>query len=359
MTPVLETDWRQVVARFADPAALDASARACGAIQRSRRVRDGCDLLRLALMWGPGGHSLRTTAALAEAGAIAVLSDVALLKRLRGAAGWLEQLCGQALVRQAGMREPAPDRVLRIVDGTRIPGPGQQAWRLHLCYEPATGRISDLQLTDLHGAERLERLPLRAGEIRILDRCYAKPGGLAAARAAGADVIVRCTWNSLRLRRADARPFCWATLFQAARAAQIAETDVLVEKGRPAGAWQPVPLRLIILAKPPLAAARSRHKARRDSQRDQHRLDPRTLDAADFLILLTSLPTREYSAQRVLGLYRLRWQIEIAIKRLKSLLHIDRLPAKDPELARTWIYAHLLFALTIQATEDEMADSPP
>ena len=47
------------------------------------------------------------------------------------------------------------------------------------------------------------------------------------------------------------------------------------------------------------------------------------------------------------ALYRLRWQIELAIKRLKSILHIDRLPAKHPDLARTWLHAHLLLALLL------------
>jgi IS4 transposase len=43
----------------------------------------------------------------------------------------------------------------------------------------------------------------------------------------------------------------------------------------------------------------------------------------------------------------MRWQIELAFKRLKSLLNIDRLPAKNPHLARAWLNAHLLLALLI------------
>src|ERR687886_756680 len=47
------------------------------------------DLLRLALAYGPGGLSLRQAAAWAQAHGVAVLSDVALLKRLSRAAEWL------------------------------------------------------------------------------------------------------------------------------------------------------------------------------------------------------------------------------------------------------------------------------
>ena len=59
---------------------------------------------------------------------------------------------------------------------------------------------------------------------------------------------------------------------------------------------------------------------------------------------LTSLPTKGFDAKDVLAVYRLRWQIELAFKRLKSLLHIDRLPARSERGARSWIYAHLILA---------------
>ena len=49
----------------------------------------------------------------------------------------------------------------------------------------------------------------------------------------------------------------------------------------------------------------------------------------------------------------------MAFKRLKSILRLDRLPAKDPGLARAWIAAHLLLALLIEDTTAQMADFSP
>ena len=81
--------------------------------------------------------------------------------------------------------------------------------------------------------------------------------------------------------------------------------------------------------------------------------------AAGYLLLLTSLDRNEYPPERVLALYRLRWQVELAFKRLKSLLHLDRLPAKDPQLARSWLFAHLIAALLIDdMTQDFLASFP-
>ena len=76
-------------------------------------------------------------------------------------------------------------------------------------------------------------------------------------------------------------------------------------------------------------------------------------------MLATSLPAEEWSVEALFALYRLRWQIELAFKRLKSLLHMDRLPAVTEKGARSWIYAHLVVALLADASSQDFLDSSP
>lgn len=57
--------------------------------------------------------------------------------------------------------------------------------------------------------------------------------------------------------------------------------------------------------------------------------------------------------------YRLRWQIELAFKRLKSLLHLDASRAKEPELAKAWIFTNLLAAFLIDNIIQPSLDFPP
>jgi hypothetical protein len=53
--------------------------------------------------------------------------------------------------------------------------------------------------------------------------------------------------------------------------------------------------------------------------------------------------------ETVIALYRLRWQVELAIKRLKSLLDLDQLRAKQgSQLAEVWLHGKLLYALCIE-----------
>lgn len=67
----------------------------------------------------------------------------------------------------------------------------------------------------------------------------------------------------------------------------------------------------------------------------------------------------DVSAEQVADCYRLRWQIELAFKRLKSLLHLDALRAKEPELAKAWIFANLLVAFLIDDIIQPSLDFPP
>lgn len=364
----LNSEWSGLVSQVAGVIDLDASARHAGALLRRREIRSGEMLLRLALAYGPGGLSLRSAAAWAGASGLAELSDTAVMNRIRGAADWLGEIAG-ALIRRGHAAPPVaailPGRRLRIVDGSVITRPGSHGtdWRLHATYDPASSRFTDLELTDQHGAESFARASLAAGDVALGDRCYAKPGDLRAVVECGADFIVRVSPASLRMRQPDGAPLVWPALFAGLPPGGIVEQPVVVEKGgqgiRRRG--QPmVQARLLVYRLAQAAAGRAERRVRRKHSKCRARgvLRPLTVQAAGFLMILTSLPAA-VSAAEVLAAYRLRWQVELAFKRLKSLLGLHRLPAKNRALARSWLLAHLILALLIDHLTQDLLDSPP
>ena len=74
--------WLDILARFPADIDIDELARSTRAIQRSRGIADGSDLLRLAMARGPGGMSLQETAAWAYLAGVAELSAPSLHARL-------------------------------------------------------------------------------------------------------------------------------------------------------------------------------------------------------------------------------------------------------------------------------------
>jgi IS4 transposase len=342
---------------------LDQLAKQTKAIERKRELADGASLLRLALARGPGGLSLKQTAAWAEMIGLAGLSDPAVKYRLDKAAPFLQSIMEQQLAAHAGTAALRwAGRILRAGDGTNIKQRASKGtdWRVHGVFDLGSGGFSHLELTDKHGAESAGRGAPIPGEVRIMDRNYARAPALQQFRqdsAEQADFIVRVRWKAFSLCLPDGAPF---SLIEHLRALpdDTLPHEIMVHAKVKVG--QPkLPLRLIILRKSPEATEAARNKMRREAPRKQKKLDPRSLIAAEFVILATSLPAEQYPAGEVLAVYRLRWQIELAFKRLKSLLHIDRLPTFTVEASRSWLYAHLILALLCDEISQEFLESSP
>ena len=168
----------------------------------------------------------------------------------------------------------------------------------------------------------------------------------------------------LRLLGDDGAPLAWERVFDGLAIGEIADMPVRVDtsgKGHRSHGEASFPARLVVLRLPPSAAARAagaQHRRQSRSRADRP-LQPMTLRATGYLMLITSLPAEAVPAVAVLGAYRLRWQIELAFKRLKSLLGLDRLPAKGEKLARSWLLAHLVLALLIEDQAGDFLDFPP
>jgi hypothetical protein len=337
---------------------LKVTARMRGAFLRPRQVKSVASLLKLAMAYGGCGMSLRETCAWAAAKGIANLADTSLLDRLCKAAPWLGDIVAALIANQAqvpvgrwaGYR-------LRALDGTSIcePGADRTTWRLHVGYDLASGQADQITLTDGRGAENLQRLTYRPGDIVLADRYYARPRDLRPVIAAGAHFIVRMGWNALRLSKSDGTLF---DLFAAlsAQTAQEGEVAVNLDDGLAA---EPLQLRLVIRRKSDEEAEAEKKRLIKDAKKRGKTPDPRSLQAAHYIMLLTALPSGVFTATDVLALYRFRWQIELAFKRMKSLAGLDQLMAQKPELAQAWIYARLIVFLIAEQNAGQVPDSPP
>lgn len=228
------------------------------------------------------------------------------------------------------------------------PGSAGTTWRLHAQWNLGTGRWEELALTDAHGAESWTRLRLRPADVVLADRHDAQPNALAWVVAHGAHGIVRVGGNAVRGETRDGTPW---SVRDAARDLPVATPgDWAVQI--PGTATRPtLPLRLVALRKAPPAAERARRQARQDARQPGHTATAATLEAADYVLVLTSLPAATADAAEILELYRLRWQIACAFKRLKSLRHLDALRAFDPDLAQTYLLAQWLGAVMVDALE--------
>jgi hypothetical protein len=351
-------DWESVVVRLGGAATLQASARETRAFLRPRVIENAVDLLRMVLAYCLGERGLRSTAAWASAVGLVDVSNVALLYRLRQCGDWLALLVGRTLATAAP--KASRGRMIRIIDATAVPKAGAAAkkqselWRIHSAFDLPHERFGHFELTDQQEGETFDRIPVVKGEIRIADRAYQQPDRIAVVIDQGADIIVRAGLKKARWLDAEGDAVDLIAEFRKAATRGLIDRPIWLARKHSA----PLALRLVAVKKPAPAAAAARCKARRDAQREGRLLSKNALAGADWVILVTSLASDEFTAADVLALYRLRWRIELGFKRLKSLIGLKGPPGLDERSARPYVLAHLLMILLLEPLVDELEDSP-
>ncbi len=349
-----EMEWAYILKMLPE---LEASAKDLGALVRRREVKSAEELLRLALVFGYCDRSLRETAAWGEAAGVCDVSDVALLKRFRRCGPWLGSLVAQKIAGRSQWSGVPGQLRIRIVDATAISVPGSKGtdWRVHLGLDLQRLAIDELELTDAHQGESLKRFRWQPGELVVADRGYSHREGLFSVARSEAYFLVRLAWNNVPLETTAGDPFDLLGFLRSIPDASAAEASVVIRDQKA----QAMPCRLFAIRKTESAAEQSRAKTLRERSKKSRTVDPRTLEAAGYTFVLTNLPSSSLTAEQGLDLYRFRWQIELAFKRLKSLVHLDHLNAKEPAMVRTYLFAKLLGALLIEdLTQRYLSFSP-
>jgi hypothetical protein len=345
---IFEIDWPYIVSCLPE---LEISARELGALRRRRSVDSAEMLLRLALVHAFFDHSLRETALWAETADVASVSDVALLKRFRQCGPWLGHLVLQKIAERSQWSSPIDgDLRVRIVDATHLSSPGAKGtdWRLHLGLDLGSLMVDHVEFTDWRVGESFDRFPVVRNELLVGDRGYAHRDPMARVAEAGGSFLVRIPWNIVPLTTADGSPFDLFPFLRSIPEADAREAEVSFTSSDDSV----VSCRLIALRKSAACAEASRKKVLSEKSRKCRSIDPRTLEAAEYTILLTNVEAGKLSCHQALEIYRLRWQIENTFKRFKSLLNLDHLAAREPRMVQTCVLAKILGALLVEDLTD-------
>lgn len=340
----------EILRRFL-PEDLDSSARAAGAMRRKRgQVQHGEDLLRLLLMHIAGGLSLEQTVARAEAQGLPKLNAMALHKRLCTSHRWLAALTGHLLEGIRPLLREAGDcwsfgRSVRILDATDIQEPGSTGvdWRIHYSLRLPEMCCDFFELTDKRGGESLRRLPVQPGDLVLVDRGYNDRQAVGRIMDAGADVILRYHSTSFPLLSAAGKTFDLLKRLRALPLGKIGHWPVSFLAGN-----KRMQARVCALRKTPEQAERTRRKIKAKMRERFEQVKPSTLEYAEFIVVICTVPAGEMSARVALEFYRARWQVELAFKRLKSLLMLGQLPKKKQDSAQAWMQGKILTALLLE-----------
>ena len=73
-------------------------------------------------------------------------------------------------------------------------------------------------------------------------------------------------------------------------------------------------------------------------KKSKKHLSQEAIILAGYVYVWTTIPSHKVKSAEVLELYRVRWQIELAFKRMKSIMGLGQLPKFSDASSRAWCF---------------------
>lgn len=319
-------------------------AREFKAFSRARKIKTPQQLLRVVLLYCGLDQSLREVAGTMTL-LVQQISDSSITERLTACRPWVKAL----LPKMLGQRELASlpnNRRFIVIDGSTVQSPGAKRihYRLHIAMDLLTLAFTEVMISTAKTGESLRHFSLGAGDVAIADRGYCHPQAVVDTLAAQADMVLRLNPHNMPLYHDDGAPVDLVAALQDQAPTSVHTLSAWVgpESQRVKG-WVHAYRLTEEQANKARAQCRNRNSKKGKTPKE------RTLFLAGYVLVWTSLPPEVMSADTIMRLYRLRWQVELAIKRWKSLLDVDALRARTGSpLAELWLHGKLLYALLVE-----------
>lgn len=271
-------------------------------------------------------------------------------KRLLACLPWVKSLLSGVF----GLGQVVDSGSLRfiVIDGSTVQEPGATAtsYRLHIAVDLINLSLRQVEVTTDKVGESLDHYQLESGDVVLVDRGYNQPKTLVPFLDRGGEVVLRYNAHSMKVYEADTEA---ETGMETQRMVKVDWESRLQTLSRQPGHFpvylclgnQRIRVYVHAIPLPPEKAEQARRQAKQRAQKKGRTASDKTLYLSEWVLVLTSLPPQLLDTQTASALYRVRWQVELVIKRLKSLLQMDELRArKGNQLAELYLHGKLLYA---------------
>lgn len=347
LTDLLPTGWEEASKRL-------------GAFARSRKIKNPLELLKLNLLYLTTGQSFGKTAAVLNLTENTCLNKNAVYERILKSAGWLEWLCTN-LCRNEGFIVNAPawlqQRRVCLVDASDEAKPGSNGadYRLHYLIGLFQLNMVEMHLTKAAEGEKITRFSkIQKKDIVLGDRAYGTLKGITYLKQREADFIFRLRANAFNLYFQDGTQAVLPELLQHLQAGELADLHLFYKEDKSL-----IPIRICAIGKDEQAQIRGlNHIKKSNSNKMRGKVSPLQELFNRFIIVASSLPEEVASTENIMELYRMRWQIELVFKRLKSIFGYGELPSRKEDAIRSWFYGKLFLAAICEALANKGRFSP-
>jgi len=318
------------------------------AIQRKRGITSPGDLMMLCLFHLINGCSLVEISEIARLTKLGNVSDVAFMKRFENCNDWFKWILA-ATVTEGTFEYQKPDwlaeyRVL-AVDASDVAEKGRSGrlYRLHYALDLFKLESYQYSITTQKNGETLKNFIVNKNDLFIADRGYGSVNGIEHCLISGGSVIIRLRKGCFKMCDADGEEVRLLKHLRTLGNDNALDLDVYIAGSK----GQRLQLRICAMRKTKEAIAATQKKLRRKESKRQMSFSDESKELNEYIILITNLK-HDIGSNQILELYRLRWQVEIHFKRLKSIMDFGELPKRRPESVMAWLNGKMIIALLIE-----------
>jgi len=326
------------------PEGYEKAAKETGAFKRAKEVKTAYDLLMLVFLYVAHGLSHLEVSVTAKLKGIAQISDVGFMKRFANCGKLIEWLL-ENLNPQATANYSKPMKFekydIKALDASVVTSGGKQRiiHRLHFSIDIFHLKSDQYKITSQKTGESLTNFEVKESDLFLGDRAYGTKTSMEHCFAGKGNFIFRIRRNIFDVHDKNGNKI---DLIEKLKKLKKNKTLRLkccfLDSGD-----NFIPIRICAMHKP---------KDVVENPKDE------TGFMNNFIVLVTSILDSRISAKDILDLYRLRWQVELYFKRLKSLMGFGDIPNKTEEHIKIWLNAKLAVAIMLEIMTAQVDFSP-
>ena len=317
------------------------------AVRRWRGVKSPADLMLLILIHLMNGTSLLEISIIAHTAKLGEMSDVAFMKRLAQCKDWFVSIC-YALISRSMENYEQPSwlagKTVVAADASDVveKGRSRRTYRFHYMLDVFKMAGLQTKITTQSVGETLVNFEIKPNMLVIADRMYSTVRGMSHCLKAGADFILRMRKNSFKTLDSEGNTLDLLSIFKQLTCGEYADFKAFAVSKDGTSA----PVRICAMRKTPEQIEKTMKKLKLLERKGTITDEAKMFN--EYIVVVTSV-CDNVSAEQALSAYRLRWQVEIHFKRLKSILDFGELPKKRPENSLAWLNGKLMVALLIES----------